>query len=77
MKLTKSKLRQIIQEEKQKLLKEVSQSKIETFTNAAWDIAGDMSDAGREWEGVRSYLIDEVNGVIDSLMQEEGEALSP
>jgi len=74
MKLTESRLRKIIQEEKQKLLNEVSQSKIETFTNATWDIAADMgvqamAQGPRRWEDIRSYLVDEVNGIVDSLVQ--------
>ena len=74
MKVTKRQLLRIIKEEKQKLLKEVSQLKIEMFTNAAWDIAADMgiqamAQGPRRWEDIRSYLVDEINGIVDSLIQ--------
>ncbi len=70
MRISKRQLRNIIAEHR-RLLKEITIGKVEALTDAAWDIAAEMADAGHEWDSVRAYLMDEVAGVVDTMVEEE------
>jgi hypothetical protein len=72
MRISKRQLRNIIAEHR-RLLKEITTGKVEALSDAAWDIAAEMADAGHEWDSVRAYLMDEVAGVVDTLIEEEKE----